>query len=166
MERTPRQLMVKALRERIGEDLRRTGFSGSFPHYRRTRTGASIVETDLITFQFDRHGGGFVIEVGRHMGADFATSWGATIALKDLRAWDLHPSNRTRIQDNDTTGGTEGWFRFDNCKIYDEFLPVAEAAAQKLLKKRTYPGPAEPLFQEEKLTIGQRFKKVLLNRWN
>jgi hypothetical protein len=85
--------------------------------------------------------------------------------LKDLRGWDLHPSKRLRIQDNDTAGGTEVWFRFDNCETHDEFRVVAEAAAQKLLNRITYPGSTEPVLQEEKLTIGQRFKKVLWNRW-
>lgn len=104
MERKPKQLMVRALRERIGAELRAVGFSGSFPHYRRTHMAASTAETDLITFQFDRHGGGFVMEIGRHIGTDLTTPWGKTIALRDLTAWDLHPNNRPRIQDDNTTG--------------------------------------------------------------
>lgn len=158
MERKPKQLMVRALRERIGAELRAIGFSGSFPHYQRTHMAASTVETDLITFQFDRHGGGVMMEIGRHIGTDFTTPWGKTIALKDLTAWDLNPNNRLRIQEDDTTGSTEGWFRFDNCKSYDEFLVAADAVAQKLLKKTTHPGSEEPLLQAEKLIIGQLFK--------
>ncbi len=106
------------------------------------------------------------MEIGRHVGTNFTTHWGKTIALKDLTAWDLPPNDRLWIQDDDTTGGTEGWFRFDSCETYDEYLlVVATAAGQKLLKKITHPGSAEPLLQEEKLTLRQRFKKLLWSQW-
>jgi len=81
------------------------------------------------------------MDTGCHAGADFTKPWGKAITLKDRRAWDLYPNNRPLIQEDHTTAGTEGWFRFDICISYDEFLVVADAAAQKLLKNNTSRAP-------------------------
>ena len=53
--------MVAELKITVIPKLRAQGFKGSYPHFRR------IVENrvDLLTFQHDRWGGGFVIEIAR-----------------------------------------------------------------------------------------------------
>ncbi len=51
--------MIAMLKEVVIPKLKVAGFSGSFPHLRRQRE-ATI---DLLTFQFSRWGGSFVVEV-------------------------------------------------------------------------------------------------------
>ncbi|MBP0581647.1 DUF4304 domain-containing protein [Labrys sp. LIt4] len=84
------------------------GFTGTLPHFRRK----SASFTDLLTFQFDRHGGGFVIEIARCPSDGIVTSWGKAIPASKATAWNVHPSCRLRIQAWDSAG-TDGWFRFD-----------------------------------------------------
>lgn len=52
--------MISVLNTIVVPEIRKRGFKGSFPHFRKI----SEDKIDLITFQFDRYGGGFVIEVG------------------------------------------------------------------------------------------------------
>jgi uncharacterized protein DUF4304 len=54
-----RDKMIDALRRVIVPTLRNMGFTGSFPHFRRIRE----TRIDLLTFQFNRSGGSFVVEV-------------------------------------------------------------------------------------------------------
>jgi hypothetical protein len=88
--------------------LRQEGFKGAFPHFRRP--GQSAI--DLLTFQFDQHGGGYVIEIAQCPADGIVTHWGRTISAGEAKAWDVHPSRRKRIC-ADNRPGTDGWFRFD-----------------------------------------------------
>jgi hypothetical protein len=88
--------------------LREEGFKGSFPHFRRPGQSAF----DLLTFQFDRHGGGYVIEIAQCPAEGIVTHWGKAISAREAKAWDVHSSRRKRIC-GDSKPGTEGWFRFD-----------------------------------------------------
>ncbi len=99
--------MEAALKRIVIPELRRVGFTGSFPHFRRVRQAL-----DLVTFQFDRHGGGFVIEVATGELAGFTTHWGKHIPAAKLTAWDLHPDQRKRLKPA-TGNGTDSWFRYD-----------------------------------------------------
>ena len=118
--------MKKALEENVISSLRKSGFTGSFPHFRRIQDQ----KTDLITFQFDKYSGGFVIEVAQHKGTEYKTYWGKIIELKKLTAWDLN--ERRRIQADDGSGGAENWFRYDTSQKPDRFINVANQAAKKL----------------------------------
>lgn len=71
---------------------------------------------DVLTFQFDRYGGGFVIEIARCSQEGFLTSWGKQIPPSKVTTWDLPSSWRHRIQPREG-GGTDSWFRFDNEKV-------------------------------------------------
>jgi hypothetical protein len=55
-----REAMNAALNKLVVPTLRAKGFKGSLPHFRRVGNGA----TEVLTFQFDRHGGGFVMQIG------------------------------------------------------------------------------------------------------
>ena len=104
-----RKEMDRALTAFVLPMLRAQGFKGSFPHFRRSREQG----IDLITFQFDRQGGGFVVEIARCAAEGYVTDWGEAIAPGKVRAWDIPPRGRRRIQAH-PSGGTEGWFRFDH----------------------------------------------------
>ena len=101
--------MNQAIKEDIIPELRLKGFKGSLPHYRR------ITEKyiHLITFQFDRNGGGFVIEIAQTFNKPFETHWGKIIEVNKLTTHDL--TERIRIHPKGCLENslTEDWFRYD-----------------------------------------------------
>lgn len=54
-----RSEMIPRIKEIIVPQLREWGFKGSYPHFRR----ANDEGFDLLSFQFNRHGGSFLIEL-------------------------------------------------------------------------------------------------------
>jgi hypothetical protein len=132
MKTDPRREMEAALKRNVAPELRRAGFTGSFPHFRRVREAV-----DLITFQFDRHGGGFVIEVAKGEPAGFTTHWGKHIPANKLTAWDLHPDQRRRLKPS-SGSGTDSWFRYDSSR------PFESVAAEALVRLKHEYRFAEP----------------------
>jgi hypothetical protein len=116
-----RDQMSQALKDVIVPVLRGRGFTGSFPYFRRRRQEG----VDLFAFQFDRRGGGFIIEIGRYQSEGFTTHWGKHIPPDKVRAWDLPPTQRARIQPGAGLG-TDSWFRFDGAAA-DIFTRTAES---------------------------------------
>jgi hypothetical protein len=102
-----REEMNDALRKTLVPVLRQRGFTGSLPHFRRIASD----RIDLLTIQFDKWGGGFVVEVAKARSDGFTTRWGEKIAPGKLKAHDLHPIQRMRLG----VKGLEGdhWFRYD-----------------------------------------------------
>lgn len=127
MKNNIRASMDAALKEIVLPVLRNLGFKGSFPHFRRFNERS----VDLLTFQFEKWRGGFIVEIACGSIDGFTTPWGAHIPAKKLTAQDLHPNDRKRIQPHEG-GGTENWFRFDDgnvSRLAQEFLaqlPLAE----------------------------------------
>src|SRR5690349_5240081 len=101
-----REEMDEALKQIVVPALRARGYTGSWPHLRRIRD-----QVDLVTFQFDRYGGGFVIEAGRASKNGLTTPWGKFIPAEKLRAWDLPANDRPRLRPAGQPPGY--WFRFD-----------------------------------------------------
>ena len=114
--------MEQELKLQVIPWLREQGFVGSMPHMRRIST----THVDLLTFQFDRHGGGFIVEIAQCPPAGIVTPWGKAIPAKNARAWDVHPSRRKRIAAFESAGA-DGWFRFDR-------EPADQVAAHVLQK--------------------------------
>ncbi|SOE95400.1 protein of unknown function [Burkholderia sp. D7] len=102
-----RKEMNAALNAHFVPALRQRGFKGSLPHFRRQRDG----RVDLVTVQFDRHGGGFAIEILGCASEGVATNWGKHIPASEVTAHDIHPNERHRLG---TSGqNADHWFRFD-----------------------------------------------------
>jgi hypothetical protein len=114
--------MKKALKSIVVPRLREYGFAGSFPHFRRLRPD----RIDLLTFQFDRHGGGFVIEIGQCPPQGFTTYWGKQVAPDKITTWDLSPKERARLRPRDGSG-IESWFRYDDAASASAFAQTAES---------------------------------------
>jgi hypothetical protein len=123
-----RTAMDSALKKHVLPVLRSVGFKGSYPHLRRTNPDG----IDLISFQFDKWGGAFVIEIARGPLQGLKTHWGLHLSAGKLRAWDVHPDHRRRIQAREGSG-TDAWFRFDDEPVTQvaqqvlDSLPAAEA---------------------------------------
>ena len=105
--------MINSLKKIFVPELRKRNFKGSYPHFRKTENGI----TNLLTFQFDRYGGGFVIELANWNESEFKTHWGEIIPVNKLTAHDLN--NRQRIYPNSLTeqNGKQSWFRYDQRKF-------------------------------------------------
>jgi hypothetical protein len=120
--------MDAVLKETVLPALRSSGFKGSFAHFRRF-TNDSV---ELLTFQFDKWGGGFIVEIACGSIDGFTMPWGEHIPAKKLTAHHLHPNNRTRIQPIEGSGA-DAWFRFDDGNVNQtaqevlERLPIAES---------------------------------------
>ena len=111
--------MVLALKREVVPALRQRGFTGSFPHFRRLWSA----RVDLLTFQFDQWGGGFVVEIAKAGGEGVTSASGAKIPAARLKAHDLHPKDRLRL--GASGSGQDFWFR------YDQSAPV-EAVAREV----------------------------------
>ncbi len=129
--------MVKALKEIVVIKLRERGFRGSFPHFRRP----GKEKIDLLTFQFDKWGGGFVIEISQCPPDGIKTYFGKAlppdkqIPPGKVTAWHMHPAERFRLQPGQGSSPAD-WFRYDNPlrfgdvfeKTAKEVLPFLEQA--------------------------------------
>jgi len=115
--------MVKALKEIVVTRLREQGFRGSFPHFRRQ----CKEKIDLLTFQFDRNGGGFVIEISECSPEGITTYFGELIPPNKVTAWDM--DSRLRLQPRDG-GSTSDWFRYDKSIRFGD---VFEKTAKEVL---------------------------------
>ncbi|HKQ09265.1 MAG TPA: DUF4304 domain-containing protein, partial [Blastocatellia bacterium] len=100
-----RDRMIKALKEHVIPVLRERGFKGSFPHFRRT-TERTI---HLVTFQFDKWGGGFVVEIAACPPNGVHRPSGEQIPPTKIRAWDV--ARRLRLGASDEK--SDHWFRYD-----------------------------------------------------
>ncbi|MEH7336785.1 DUF4304 domain-containing protein [Neobacillus drentensis] len=112
-----RDSMVSSLKKIVIPFLRENGFKGSIPHFRRIKEN----KIDLLTFQFDRYGGGFVIEVAVCPPDGVTTHWGKKVPPHKVTAHDLN--NRPRLN-----GGE--WFRYD---APDADEDIFDAVANELL---------------------------------
>ena len=128
---TERDKMIKSLNEVFITELRNRNFKGSFPHFRKTENG----KTNLLTFQFDRNSGGFIVELANWNEPEFKTHWGKLIPLNKLTAHDLF--ERKRLYPNSTSeeSGTESWFRYDrnnDLNIENRFEIIAKSVLNKI----------------------------------
>jgi hypothetical protein len=119
-----REGMSRALQDYVVPLLRERRFSGTLPHFRRQTPG----KTDLLTFQFDRHGGGFVIEIAEAAPGEFVTSWKKAIPANRLTALNVNPPIRKRLKPG-SGRSTDDWFRYDGDRSPDD---VAHAVAKFL----------------------------------
>jgi len=100
-----RTAMIAALKRTVVPALRARGFKGSFPHFRRPGSG----RIDLLTFQFDKWGGGFVVEIAKCSREGHNTHLGTLVPPTKVTAQDV---NR-RLRLGAAQEGDDHWFRFD-----------------------------------------------------
>lgn len=123
--------MVASLRNLFVPGLRKHGFRGTLPHFRRPQKD----RIDLLTIQFDKWGGGFVVEIANCSPEGILTPWGKRIPPNRVRAWDVYPPWRTRLN-----AGEKEWFRFDGWATSDN---VAKDALTSLNKAEQFWQTAE-----------------------
>ncbi len=97
--------MNDALKSVLAADLRRRGFSGSLPHFRR-RDSERI---SLLSVQHFSSGGSFVVEVAACPPAGHVTSCGQDVAPSKVKAVDINDP-RPRLGNPNFPGRGDHWF--------------------------------------------------------
>jgi hypothetical protein len=125
-----RESMNNTLKEIVIPELRFRGFKGSLPHFRRITAD----QTHLLTFQFDKYGGGFVIEVAKAPNEPFKTSWGEVVEQNRLTAHDIDERLRIHPKGKLENRSTKDWFRYDKKSFFQKnvFVKVAEQVLKNL----------------------------------
>lgn len=113
-----RQMMDNALKKIVVPYLREQGFKGSFPHFRRKNDN----NIDLITFQFNRWGGSFVVELTTCPLEGIITHWGKEIPPNKVTAHDVNNRFRLGAKSKDEDGI---WFNFENARFESEYEELA-----------------------------------------
>ena len=132
-----RDQMIAALREVVLPTLRDMGFGGSFPHFRRIRD----TQIDLLTFQFNRHGGSFVVEAAFCAPDGFTTHWGEHVPPKKVRAHDIHPNQRPHLHSNHS----DRWFHYEPerpgiyAELASQLLPILRSHAESYWQTHQIP---------------------------
>ena len=107
MSKPSRDDMNAALRRHLVPALRARGFRGSLPHFRRVLAN----RIDLLTVQFDKWGGGFIVEISHCGPQGVTTHWGKQIPPAKVTAHDLNHRHRLGAP----AAGEDGrWFRYDD----------------------------------------------------
>jgi hypothetical protein len=109
--------MRAALKEIVVPVLRSMGFKGSLPHYRRITAD----KIDLLTFQFNKYGGSFIIEIASCSPTGITHYWGKHVPPNKVTAYDT--IDRIRLQPSNDTYDY-GWFRFENLDCNSVALSV------------------------------------------
>ena len=99
--------MKQTLRASVVTVLRTRGFEGSFPHFRRF----TEQQIQLLTFQFNKWGGSFVVEIAVAPADGIIAPWGEHIVPQQVTTHSVHPTERYRLGTNEDDGGT--WFRYN-----------------------------------------------------
>jgi len=103
-----RDKMIDALRRVVVPTLRDMRFTGSFPHFRRIRD----TQIDLLSFQFNRWGGSFVVEVAFCEPAGWTDRLGRHVSPQQVRVHDVTPKQRLRLGSHPPKQA-DYWFRFE-----------------------------------------------------
>ena len=129
--------MVAKLKELVVPELKKRGFSGSFPHFRRTNEA----KLDILTFQFSRWGGSFVVEVCSCLPTGVVLHSGMHIPPKEVKAHHIYP--RLRLGSNPPKQ-TDHWFDFESATYGERiYQMMAEEVLMCLPQAERYWNPKE-----------------------
>lgn len=92
-------LMRKALKRALLPELKLLGFDGTSSSFQRKSDKA----LDLLSIQYWKYGGQFILEFARRERGDLHTSWGEVIPEERLDVAHTSPTQRARLQRKDDT---------------------------------------------------------------
>jgi hypothetical protein len=115
-----RERMMSAFKTRFVPALRKRGFVGSFPHFRRLLPD----RVDYLMVQFYSAGGSFVVEVGRTGPNGFTEGPWKDLPVDKISVGPIF-HDRRRLEPRDAHGGWRGgnWFEFGP-RSYDPPQPI------------------------------------------
>lgn len=127
---TQRKQMVRVLREITIPELKKQGFTGAFPHFRRITTE----RIDIIAFQFARGysmlRGAFVVELSVCPLNGFTNHSGKTISPQTVTVYDT--LQRDRLTPNPPK---DHWFRYANFNWQEK---LANHFVKNIYEKRAH----------------------------
>ena len=140
-----RPIMDRVLKEIFVPELRARGFTGSLPHFRRI--GADRI--DLVTVQYSRYGGEFVVELSQ-CGPEGVTAGRGKEAPPD-KVMAHHLFGRDRYRLSFKPGGRGQWFVFDDDPHAATTEAAIEAAGAKAARAalEAFAGQAEPWWEKK-----------------
>ena len=94
-------LMRKALKRHLFPELARFGFVWKTSNFQRIDTNFQ----DLLSLQYWKYGGEFILEFARRERGPFSTNWGPVIAENELDVTYLSPTLRARLEQLGPTTG-------------------------------------------------------------
>ncbi|MCT4784025.1 MULTISPECIES: DUF4304 domain-containing protein [Exiguobacterium] len=116
-----RKDMMAILKREVVPYLRSYQFNGSFPHFRRLQSN----QIDLVTFQFNRHGGSFIIVLAQAPATGIQTYWGEQITPQKMTAQDVDIEARRRLGSH--TPYEDGiWFSYESAQSEQDYMRVAQ----------------------------------------
>jgi len=117
MSSNERKMMDNALKKVVIPVLRKLEFKGSLPHFRRMNEK----NIDLITFQFNRWSGSFIVELVTCPTEGVTMHWGKQIPSNKVTAYHINKRFRLGAESEDEEGI---WFDFENAKTEEDFEKV------------------------------------------
>ena len=124
MVKSRREMMNQALKKVMIPYLRQKGFKGSFPHFRRM----TEINIELITFQFNKWGGSFVVELAASPIQGVTMTWGEQIPPNKVTAHDINERYRLGAKSGDGI-----WFDFENAENEQDYEKVASHVLDLLM---------------------------------
>lgn len=102
--------IADAVKSEVEPLLRDLGLNGEYPHYRRNCGGRA----DLISFQTNKNGGSFIVEIAQTSGEGVTPFWSDDfIPFDQLNVWHLDPHRDKRKRILAGLFGLLGWFHYD-----------------------------------------------------
>ncbi|WP_161598923.1 DUF4304 domain-containing protein [Bacillus mesophilum] len=120
-----RKMMDLALKNVVIPILREQGFKGSFPHFRRINEN----NIDLITFQFNRWGGSFVVELASCPKDGTTMNWGEKILPNKVNAQHMNDRFRLGAESLEEDGI---WYDYEKAITEEDYSKVAECVLNHL----------------------------------
>ena len=127
-----RSLMISALKDCFVPELRRLGFTGSFPHFQRRLSQ----RVDFLTVQFNRDGGSFVVEIAKCGPNGKLEGFGSELPVSRLNVQFF--SDRLRLGSDREAGRTDHWFVFGP-RMCDPTEPAKPASFYESVAKSVVP---------------------------
>ena len=93
-------LMRKALRRHLLPALASLGFTGKSSKFQRLLPDSQ----DLLSIQYHKYGGSFILEFGRRERGPLHTTWGSVVPEEKLEVIYLLPTQRGRLQEAEAEG--------------------------------------------------------------
>jgi hypothetical protein len=119
-------LIRRAIRRHLLPALDGFGFHGGASSFRRVLPDC----LDLLSVQFWKHGGEFILEFARCQRGDLTTAWGETVPEARLEIAYVSPLARARLV-KDTPHSTSGFFGFEFAG-FGEDGPAYDALVQSV----------------------------------
>ena len=120
-------LMRKALKRFWLPEMSRIGFVGKSSTFQRLGPEYQ----DLLSLQYWKYGGEFILEFARRARGPFVTSWGSVIPEEKLDVAYLSPTLRARLEQIGSTAGH--CFRGFDFSSFDEDVAKYESLAKELV---------------------------------